>query len=386
MVQTCPATGARTGKLVTPHGTVLTPVFLPVASQATVKALAPDDLEELRVAMVMANTYHLYLRPGIPVIEKAGGLHKFMAWDSALMTDSGGYQIFSLAKLRKLSDQGVTFRSHIDGSQHLITPELAIKFQESLGADITTVLDECSAHTETLERAREAMERTHKWAERCLKTKTRDDQALFAIVQGGLIPELRRKSASFLTSLDFSGYAIGGLSLGEPKELTNALVTETVARLPESKPRHLMGAGSPEDIVEGVSRGIDIFDSALPTQVARKGALFTRRGRFNIRNSCYCQEDAAFDPDCNCYTCRNFSAAYLHHLFRSQELLAYRLATIHNLYFMSNLMKMIRAAILSDNFNSFKDDFLAHYQPTNDEVRLIQRERWLKAQSRKGIN
>lgn len=386
MVQTCPATGARTGKLVTPHGTVLTPVFLPVASQATVKALAPDDLEELRVAMVMANTYHLYLRPGIPVIEKAGGLHKFMAWDSALMTDSGGYQIFSLAKLRKLSDQGVTFRSHIDGSQHLITPELAIKFQESLGADITTVLDECSAHTETLERVREAMERTHKWAERCLKTKTRDDQALFAIVQGGLIPELRRKSASFLTSLDFSGYAIGGLSLGEPKELTNALVTETVARLPESKPRHLMGAGSPEDIVEGVSRGIDIFDSALPTQVARKGALFTRRGRFNIRNSGYSQEDAAFDPDCNCYTCRNFSAAYLHHLFRSQELLAYRLATIHNLYFMTNLMKMIRAAILSDNFNSFKDDFLAHYQPTNDEVRLIQRERWLKAQSRKGIN
>jgi len=365
---------------------VPTPIFLPVASQATVKALAPDDLEELGIAMVIANTYHLYLRPGIPVIEEAGGLHRFMAWDRALMTDSGGYQIFSLAKLRKLSDQGVTFRSHIDGSQHLITPELAIKFQESLGADIITVLDECSAHTETLERVREAMERTHKWAERCLKAKTQDDQALFAIVQGGLIPELRRKSAGFLTSLDFPGYAIGGLSLGEPKALTNTIVTETVALLPESKPRHLMGAGSPEDIVGGVSRGIDIFDSALPTQVARKGALFTRQGRFNIRNSGYSQKEEAFDPDCNCYACRNFSAAYLHHLFRSQELLAYRLATIHNLYFMTNLMKVIREAILSGNFNSFKDDFLTHYQPTDDEVRLIQRERWLKAQSRKGIN
>jgi queuine tRNA-ribosyltransferase len=357
-----------------------------VASQATVKALAPDDLMGLGIAMVMANTYHLYLRPGIPVIEKAGGLHKFMAWDRALMTDSGGYQIFSLAKLRKLSNEGVTFRSHIDGSQHLITPELAINFQESLGADIITVLDECPAHTETLERVREAMERTHQWAERCLKTKTRDDQALFAIVQGGLSPELRRKSASFLNSLDFSGYAIGGLSLGEPKALTNALVTETVALLPESKARHLMGAGSPEDIVEGVSRGIDIFDSALPTQVARKGALFTRQGRYNIRNSGYSQNEGAFDPDCNCYTCRSFSAAYLHHLFRSQELLAYRLATIHNLHFMTSLMKMIREAILSGNFNSFKDDFLAHYQPTDDEVRLIQWERWLKAQSRKGIN
>jgi queuine tRNA-ribosyltransferase len=365
---------------------VATPVFLPVASQATVKALAPDDLMDLGIAMVMANTYHLYLRPGIPVIEKVGGLHKFMTWDRALMTDSGGYQIFSLAKLRKLSDQGVTFRSHIDGSQHLITPELAINFQESLGGDIITVLDECSAHTETLERVSAAMERTHQWAERCLKTKARDDQALFAIVQGGLHPELRRKSASFLSSLGFSGYAIGGLSLGEPKALTNALVTETVALLPESKPRHLMGAGSPEDIVEGVSRGIDIFDSALPTQVARKGALFTRQGRYNIRNSGYSQKEAPFDPDCNCYTCLNFSAAYLHHLFRSQELLAYRLATIHNLHFMTSLMKILRETILSGNFNSFKDDFLAHYQPTDDEMRLIQRERWLKTQSRKGIN
>jgi queuine tRNA-ribosyltransferase len=365
---------------------VPTPVFLPVGSQATVKALASDDLETLGISIIMANTYHLYLRPGIPVIEKAGGLHRFMAWPGALMTDSGGYQIFSLAKLRKLSHQGVVFRSHVDGSQHLITPELAIRFQESLGADIITVLDECPAITETPERVREAMERTHNWAERCLKAKTRHDQALFAIVQGGLFPELRRKSASFLNSLDFSGYAIGGLSLGEPKALTNTIVTETVAQLPEGKPRHLMGVGSPEDIMEGVSRGIDLFDSALPTRVARKGALFTRQGRYNIRNSAYSQKDAPFDPNCNCYTCRNFSAAYLHHLFRSQELLAYRLASIHNLYFMTNLMKIIREAILSNNFTSFKDDFLAHYQPVDAEAQSIQRQKWLASQNRKRLN
>jgi queuine tRNA-ribosyltransferase len=365
---------------------VPTPVFLPVASQATVKALAPDDLESLGIAMIMANTYHLYLRPGIPTIEKAGGLHKFMTWPGALMTDSGGYQIFSLARLRKLSNQGVVFRSHVDGSQHLITPELIIKFQETLGADIITVLDECPASTETPERVTEAMERTHKWAERCLRAKTRHDQALFAIVQGGLLPELRQRSASFLTSLDFSGYAIGGLSLGEPKPLTNTIVTETVALLPADKPRHLMGIGSPEDIVEGVSRGIDIFDSALPTRVARKGALFTRQGRHNIRNAGYSQREEPFDPKCTCYTCSNFSAAYLHHLFRSQELLAYRLATIHNLHFMVNLMKTIREAILGGNFNHFKDDFLAHYQSVDAEAQSVQREKWLATQNRKRLN
>ena len=320
------------------------------------------------------------------MIEKAGGLHKFMSWPGALMTDSGGYQIFSLAKLRKLSDQGVVFRSHVDGSQHLFTPELAIKFQESLDADIITVLDECPAPTETPERVREAMERTHRWAERCLRAKTRHDQALFAIIQGGLSPELRSKSASFLNSLDFSGYAIGGLSLGEPKALTNTIVSETVARLSEGKPRHLMGVGSPEDIVEGVSHGIDIFDSALPTQVARKGALYTRQGRHNIRNSAYRQKDAPFDPNCNCYTCRNFSAAYLHHLFQSQELLAYRLATIHNLHFITKLTKTIREAILSGSFSSFKDDFLSHYQPADAEVRSIQRKKWLAAQNRKRLD
>jgi queuine tRNA-ribosyltransferase len=382
--QTCPDTGARAGELTTPHGVVPTPVFVPVGSQATVKALTPDDLKALEITMVMANTYHLYLRPGIEVIEGGGGLHEFMAWPGPLMTDSGGYQIFSLARLRRLNDQGVTFRSHIDGSQHLITPELAVRFQESLGADIIMVLDECPPLTESLEGVEVATERTHCWAERCLKAKTRRDQAMFAIVQGGLFPELRRRSARFLSSLDFSGYAIGGLSLGEPGELTDDMVSETVALLPEAKPRHLMGVGSPQDIVNGVSRGIDIFDSALPTQVARKGALFTRQGRLNIRNARYRREDGPFDPGCGCYACRNFSAAYLHHLFRSRELLAYRLATIHNLYFMTDLMKTIRESILDGSFSSFRDDFLARYRPTDDKVRLVQREKWLRARSRKG--
>jgi len=385
-VRTCPVTKARAGELVTPHGLVPTPVFTPVGSQAAVKAVAPDDLETLDIRMLMANTYHLYLRPGIGVIEKIGGLHRFMGWDKALMTDSGGYQIFSLARLREINDDGVIFRSHVDGSQHLITPELAIQFQESLGADIIMVLDECPSHTETLEKVEAATARTHRWAARCLEAKTRDDQALFAIVQGGLFPELRRRSAGFLVSLGFSGYAIGGLSLGESKVLTQAIVEKTVALLPENKPRHLMGVGSPEDVVEGVARGIDVFDSALPTQVARKGALFTWQGRHNIRNAGYSQKEDPFDPKCTCYTCRHFSASYLHHLFRCRELLAYRLATIHNLHFMANLMKIIREAILGGTFDAFRDEFLASYRPVDDEVRLIQREKWLEAQNRKGIN
>ncbi|MBA7613061.1 Queuine tRNA-ribosyltransferase [subsurface metagenome] len=368
-----------------PHGTVPTPVFSPVGSQATVKTMTPEELKSLGITMIMANTYHIYLRPGISVIEAMGGLHRFMAWDRALITDSGGYQIFSLAPLRKLSEEGVTFRSHIDGSQHLLTPELAIQFQESLGADIIMVLDECPNYTDTLERVEEAMDRTHKWAERCLRCQTRGDQALFAIVQGGLFPQLRRKSAKFLTSLGFPGYAIGGLSLGEPKALTQAMVEETVALLPADKPRHLMGVGSPEDIVGSVARGIDIFDSALPTQVARKGALFTWQGRINIRNSTYSHRGGPIDPDCTCYTCRHFSAAYLHHLFRCQELLAYRLATIHNLSFISDLMSKIREAVIDGTFTTFRDRFLAEYRTADEQVRLAQRKKWLEAQNRNQI-
>ena len=309
-----------------------------------------------------------------------------MGWNRPIITDSGGYQIFSLAGLRDVSDKGVTFRSHIDGSQHLITPELAIQFQESLGADIIMVLDECPTYTATFEQAEKAMERTHKWAERCRKAQTRHDQALFAIVQGGLFPELRRRSADFLASLDFDGYAIGGLSLGEPKTKTQAMVEEIVPLLARDKPLHLMGVGSPEDIVEGVAMGIDIFDSALPTQVARKGALYTWQGRRNIRNAMYSGMDAPIDPDCDCYTCRHFSAAYLHHLFRCQELLAYRLNTIHNLHFMSRLMSRIRESIISGTFETFRESFLANYKTTNEEARLAQKKKWLEARSRNQLN
>lgn len=327
--------------------------------------------------MVLANAYHLYLRPGIEVIEKMGGLHRFMAWDRAILTDSGGYQIFSLARLREVSDEGVIFRSHIDGSQHTITPELAIQLQESLGADVIMVLDECPPYQDNPAKVKEAMERTHKWAERCQKAQTRHDQSLFAIVQGGFSPELRRKSASYLTSLEFPGYAIGGLSLGEPKALTQAMVETTVALLPEGKPRYLMGVGSPEDMVEGVARGIDIFDSALPTRVARNGALFTRQGRYNIRNAAFSRREEPLESDCDCYTCRHFSTAYLHHLFRCEELLAYRLATIHNLNFMNNLMLKMREAIIDGTFISFRDSFLASYQPTDEKQRVEQKQKWL---------
>ncbi len=381
LIQTCPDSSARAGELVTPHGTVPTPVFLPVGSQGAVKTLTPEEVKDIGIAMVLANTYHLYLRPGIAVIEKMEGLHKFMAWDRAILTDSGGYQIFSLASLRQVSDEGVVFRSHIDGSQHLITPELAIQLQEALGADIIMALDECPASDDSFEKVQMAMSRTHQWAERCQRVQKRSDQALYAIVQGGVFPQLRRQSAEFLTSLEFPGYAIGGLSLGEPKRVTLSMTEETVALLPENKPRYLMGIGSPEDLIEGTARGIDIFDSALPTRIARNGALFTWQGRHNIRNTAYSQMEQPIDPDCNCYTCRTFSAAYLHHLFSCQELLGYRLATIHNLSFINDLMHKIRDAILNGTFNSFKDSFLASYKPTDEDVRLNQKQKWLKSRN-----
>jgi len=378
LIKTSPRTKARAGELTTPHGKASTPIFLPVGSQGAVKTLTPQEVKELGYKMLLANTYHLYLRPGIEVIEKAGGLHNFMGWEGAILTDSGGYQVFSLSPLRKVSDDGVTFRSHIDGSQHHITPELAIQYQESLGADIIMVLDECPAHDDSPAKVKKATERTHKWAERCLKAQKRPDQALYAIVQGGMSAELRKESAQYLGSLDFPGYAIGGLSVGEPKKTTLAMIEETVNFLPEDKPRYLMGVGSPEDIVEAVARGCDIFDSALPTRVARNGALFSWEGRKNITNAAYKAMEQPIVADCGCYTCRNFSAAYLHHLFSCGELLAYRLATIHNLNFIAELVAKIRGAIQDGTFLSFKDKFLASYQPADEPTRLAQKQRWLK--------
>jgi queuine tRNA-ribosyltransferase len=373
---------ARVGELITPHGNIMTPVLCPVGSQGSVKTLTPQEVKDLGMNIILANTYHLYLRPGIDTIEKLGGLHKFMDWDGAILTDSGGYQIFSLSRLRKVNDDGVTFRSHINGSQHTITPELAMQYQESLGADIIMVLDECVGYDENREKIYAAMLRTHHWAERCFKAHSSKQQLLFAIVQGGVYPELRKQSVNSLTKLDFDGYAIGGLSIGEPKRLTFDITELTASLLPPDKPRYLMGVGAPEDIVECVGRGIDIFDCALPTRVARNGALFTRTGRVDIMNAGFREQKGPIESDCNCYTCQHFSAAYLHHLFRSKELVAYRLATIHNLAFMSNLISSIRNAIFNDTFDSFRKNFLATYVTTNEETRLTQKKKWLETRSK----
>jgi len=376
--KSCSNTRARAGMLTIPHGAVPTPVFAPVGTQATVKSLTPEELVSLGATIVLANTYHLYLRPGIEIIEKLGGLHRFMGWSGPMITDSGGYQVFSLAHLRRVSEEGVLFRSHIDGSEHFLTPELCVRFQEALGADIIMALDECPPYGASFDAVKEATERTHRWAQRCQESRQRRDQAIYGIVQGGEFTELRRHSASALTSLGFAGYAIGGLSLGEPKEVTNVMVEETVALLPRDKPRYLMGVGSPEDLFEGVSRGIDIFDSALPTRIARNGGLFTRYGRKIIRNARFRDWDGPIDEGCDCYTCCNFSAAYLHHLFKCEELLAYRLATIHNLRFIMRLMAEIRESILNGTFPSFKESFLANYEPTDAETRSAQRQKWIK--------
>jgi queuine tRNA-ribosyltransferase len=371
---------ARAGTFHTPHGEIQTPAFAPVGTQASVKAITPSQLNELGANLVLANTYHLYLRPGDELVAELGGLHNFMSWSGPMLTDSGGFQVFSLANSRAIDDDGVTFRSHIDGSTHRFTPEKAIAIQENLGADIIMAFDEC-AQPYNRSYNQQAVKRTHAWAERCLAAKSRDDQALFGIVQGGVFPDLRQNSAAFITSLDFPGNAIGGLSVGETKEEMHAMLEVVDPILPEDKPRYLMGVGSPEDIVEAVAGGIDIFDSALPTRVARNGALYTHTGRINIDNSSYKKAAEPLDVGCTCYTCKNFSAAYLHHLFSSGELLALRLATIHNLSFISSLMRDIREAIIDNTFTSFKEDFLKNYQPTDEEVRIEQKKKWLKVRN-----
>ncbi|MEA1958375.1 MAG: tRNA guanosine(34) transglycosylase Tgt [Chloroflexota bacterium] len=371
----CPDTSARAGTLSTAHGGVPTPTFAPVATQASVKALTPETVSALGAKILLSNTYHLYLRPGIDIIEKLGGLHRFMNWPGPILTDSGGYQVFSLPHLREATDEGVRFRSHIDGSEHFITPEAAIRFQEALGADIIMAFDECPPYSENRGEVEEAMVRTHLWAEKCLKGKQRTDQAIYGIVQGGGFGDLRRRSVEAITALGFDGYAIGGLSIGEPKEITNAMVADTTRLLPDDKVRYLMGVGSPEDIVNGIARGIDLFDSALPTRIARNGGLFTRYGRKIIRNAAYKDLDAPLEEGCDCYTCRNFSAAYLHHLFRCKELLAYSLATIHNLHFVLTLVAETRKSIIDGNFESFKQAFLDTYEPTDEAIRLSQMEK-----------
>ena len=377
MQSTCQRTRARCGALTTLHGNVQTPVFLPVGSQATVRALTPDDLVSIGFEIILCNNYHLYLRPGIDIIKKAGGLHSFMGWSKPILTDSGGYQIFSLSSFRKITSDGITFRSHIDGSEHHVTPEYAVELQEQLGSDIAMALDVCPISTERKEKLMDAVRLTHEWAKRCVTARSCQGQLLFGIIQGGIHPELRKMSSEQITELDFDGYAIGGLSVGESKEAMWSAVEATVEYMPTYKPRYLMGVGSPEDLLEGIARGIDIFDSALPTRVARNGALYTRTGRINIKKSKYQTDFNAIEEHCGCYTCNNFSAAYLHHLFKCEELLAYRLATIHNLHFMNSLVLEIRQSIVEDRFESYKMEFIRIYQTTDETNRMEQKNRYL---------
>lgn len=358
---------ARLGTLTTPHGRVATPAFMPVGTQATVKALTPVECRELGVEILLTNAYHLYLRPGVEVVEAHGGLHRFMGWDGPLLTDSGGFQVMSLSKLRKITPDGVIFQSHIDGSEHLLSPEKAVAIQEGLGADIIMVLDECPPYPATYDYARESMELTSRWAERCLAAKRRDDQALFGIVQGGMFADLRADSAQAITALDFDGYAIGGLSVGESKELLRAMVEATVPWLPESLPRYLMGVGTPLDLVEQVARGIDLFDCVIPTRNARTGTLFTSQGRIVIKHARYSDDRQPLDPECPCYTCTTFTRSYLRHLFQAGEILSSRLNTIHNVSFYMRLMGEVRQAIASGRLEDLRERMEGLFGPVETE-------------------
>ncbi|MFP3896763.1 MAG: tRNA guanosine(34) transglycosylase Tgt [Anaerolineales bacterium] len=352
---------ARLGSLRTCHGEVSTPVFCPVGTQAAVKAVSPRTLRELGVQMILANTYHLYLRPGTDLIEELGGLHEFMGWDGPILTDSGGFQVFSLQDLRDLDDDGVTFRSHLDGSEHRFTPERVVKLQEQLGSDIAMVLDEC-AEPHDYEYNVEALRRTHLWAERCLEAHSRPDQGLFGIVQGGIFEDLRAESARALTRMDFPGYAIGGLSVGESKEDMLRILDRVTPLLPRGKPRYLMGVGAPEDLVECVARGIDIFDCVLPTRLARNGAVFSPHGRLNLRNACYKDDPRPIQDDCTCYACSHFSRAYIRHLVMRNEILGLCLTSTHNLHFLASLMRRIRRSLRYGTFRTFRKEFLRRYR------------------------
>jgi len=352
---------ARAGLLSTPHGDVETPVFMPVGTQATVKSLTPAQLEELKVQILLSNTYHLYLRPGADVIQEFGGLHNFMNWHKPILTDSGGFQVFSLGNLRQVTDKGVVFKSHIDGSTHNFTPESAIRIQEKLGADIIMAFDECpEPHDRKYNE--QALARTHRWAESCLQAKSRPDQALFGIVQGGIFPDLRAQSAEFLTSLDFPGYSIGGLSVGESKEDMLAVIEVVAAILPEDKPRYLMGVGTPFDLVEGIRRGMDMFDCVLPTRLARHHAAQTLQGRMNLSKAEYARDHSPIDSDCGCYTCTNFSRSYLRHLIIAKEMLAPTLISIHNIFTLTSLARTLRKSIFEEKFDGMAAQLLSNLE------------------------
>ncbi len=355
-------TGARAGRIFTSHGVIDTPVFMPVGTQAAVKTMSPDELKKIGVRIILANTYHLSLRPGSGIIKKAGGLHKFMSWDRAVLTDSGGYQVFSLAKLRKVNEKGVEFQSHIDGSKHFFTPESIIEIQEDMGADIIMPLDECMAYPCTYEYAKNSTRITSLWAKKSKAAHRDNGQALFGIIQGNFYPDLRKESCRAITELDFSGYAIGGVSVGEDRSMCNEVIEGTVPFLPEGKPRYLMGVGDPEDLFSGVEKGMDMFDCVLPTRNARNGSIFTHKGRMSIRSSKNREVFAPLDDECDCYVCKNYTRAYLHHIFRCGEILALRLNTWHNLYFIGKLMAEIRKSILENRFSKYRDEFIKGFR------------------------
>jgi len=368
IVKTDPS-GARLGRLITPHGTIETPAFMPVGTAGTVKAMTQEALEELQVPLLLANTYHLYLRPGHELIRRMGGLHRFMAWGGGILTDSGGYQVFSLADLRKVSDEGVRFRSHLDGTEHLLTPEKAIEVQRALGSDIGMVLDECIEYPATRERAASAAQRTLEWASRSKNemetappSEATPEQVFFAIVQGGTFKDLRRQNAAELVALDFPGYAIGGLAVGEPHELSCEIAGETAACLPMERARYLMGVGKPEQLVDYVCCGIDMMDCVLPTRNARNGYLYTSQGPLHIKNAEFMDDARPIDESCGCMVCRRYSRAYLCHLFRANEILGAILNTHHNLYFFLDIMRAIREAIAFGNLSRFSSELQARLE------------------------
>ncbi len=362
LIKTCKQTGARLGKLHTPHGTVDTPIFMPVGTLATVKTMSPEELHEIGAGIILSNTYHLWLRPGHDIIEEAGGLHQFMNWDNPILTDSGGFQVFSLSDLREIEEEGVHFRNHLNGDKLFLSPEQSVKIQTALGADIMMAFDECPPYPATHEYMKDSVERTSRWAERCLHAHENvQQQALFGIVQGGEFEDLRKQSAEDLTSLDFPGYAIGGLSVGEPKPIMNRIVEYTTPFLPTNKPRYLMGVGSPDSLIDGVIGGIDMFDCVLPTRIARNGTCMTSNGRLTVRNAKYARDFRPLDENCQCHVCKTYSRAYIRHLVRTNETFGFRLTTYHNLHFLLELMKQVRNAIKNDNLLDFKEEFFERY-------------------------
>lgn len=360
-------TGARRGIVHTPHGDIQTPVFMPVGTQATVKSMTPEELKEVGAQIILSNTYHLYLRPGHKLVKEAGGLHKFMNWDRPILTDCGGFQVFSLSDLRTISEDGVEFRSHLDGSKHFFSPEKVMEIEEALGADIIMSFDECVKYPETYEYTKNSMERTTRWAKRCKEAhKNTDKQALFGIIQGGFYEDLREKSAKDLIELDFPGYAIGGISVGEPKEEFLKMLYFTAPLMPENKPRYLMGVGTPDYLIEAAIAGIDMCDCVLPTRIARNGTAMTWNGKVVVRNATYERDWRPIDPECDCYACRNYTRAYVRHLIKANEILGVRLLSIHNIYFLTKLMERVRIEIEHDNLENFKNEFYKKYYGTKE--------------------